>query len=264
VKEESRYVIESLHRGLQVLSLFTRERPALTLTEIVEATGFNKTTVFRIVTTLNGEGYLERDKDTRRYRPGLKVLRLGFTAISSLELRQAARPHLSRLAEITGETASLGVLDGLNVVYIERIRGRQIIVGVVLGIGSRIPAHCASMGKVLMAHLPDSELSRLLHSTVLEPCTPESIVNKAELRTELELVRKQGYATNNEELETGLRAVSLPIWDHSDQVVAAINVSGSVRTISCDRLLNDLMPKVRDTSVLISQALGYSDSGNAG
>ncbi len=263
-KEESPYLIESLHRGLQVLSLFTRERPALTLTEIVRVTGLNKTTVFRILTTLNGDGYLERDPGTSRYRPGLKVLHLGFTAIASLDLRQVARPHLSRLSGTTGETTSISILDGLDVVYIERIRGHQSIVGVVLGIGSRIPAHCGSMGKVMLAHLPTSELSERLHKAVLNPCTPMSIVAEPAIETELEQVRKQGFATNNEELEIGLRAVAAPIWNHSDQVVAAINVSGSVRTISSDRLMNELMPQVRDTGELISQALGYSDRNNTG
>lgn len=244
-----------------MLSLFTRERPALTLTEIVKATGLNKTTVFRILTTLDGDGYLERDSSTRRYRPGLKVLHLGFTAISSLELRQVARPHLSKLSETTGETTSISILDGLDVVYIERIRGPQSIVGVVLGIGSRIPANCGSMGKVMMAYLPAGELSHRLRKAALEPCTPASIVDKSEIETELKQIRKQGFATNNEELEIGLRAIAAPVWDHSDRVVAAINVSGSVRTISSERLMNELVPKVRDTSALISQALGYSDSG---
>jgi IclR family pca regulon transcriptional regulator len=261
VKQESPYVIESLHRGLQVLSLFSRENPSFTLTEIVKATGLNKTTAFRIAATLLVEGYLDRDLITRRYRPGLKVLNLGFTAIASLELRQVARPYLSDLSETTGETASLSLLDGLDVVYIERIRSRKIIVGVVLGIGSRIPAHCASMGKVMLAYLPAGELARRLGESELTPCTPASIVGRPEIESELELVRKQGFAANNEELETGLRAVAAPIWDHTNQVVAAINVSGSVRTISLERLIDELAPIVCQTGALISQALGYSRGG---
>lgn len=257
MKKESSYVIESLQRGLHVLSLFNRERSALTLTEIVEATGLNKSTAFRVVNTLDSSGYLERDPDTRQYRPGLKVLQLGFSAISSLEFRQLARPYLRKLSEATGETTSLGVLDDLEVVYVDRIRSRQIIVGVVLGIGSRIPANCASMGKVLLAYLPPAELAQRISQTPLIPCTLNSQVDLSILEAELIEVRQQRYATNDEELEIGLRAVAAPIWDDNQQVVAAINVSGSVRTISTERLLSELMPQVRDTAERISLALGY-------
>ncbi len=257
MKKESSYVIESLQRGLHVLSLFNRERSALTLTEIVEATGLNKSTAFRIVNTLDSSGYLERDPDSKQYRPGLKVLQLGFTAISSLEFRQLARPYLRKLSQATGESTSLGVLDDLEIIYVDRIRGRQIIVGVILGIGSRIPAHCASMGKVILAHLPPQELARRLDQTPLTPCTSNSKIDLPIIETELAQVRQQGYATNDEELEIGLRAVAAPIWDHNNQIVAAINTSGSVRTISNERLLSELMPQVCDTAERISLALGY-------
>jgi IclR family pca regulon transcriptional regulator len=209
MKKESSYVIESLQRGLYVLSLFNRERSALTLTEIVEATGLNKSTAFRVVNTLDSSGYLERDPDTRQYRPGLKVLQLGFTAISSLEFRQLARPYLRKLSEATGESASLGVLDDLDIVYVDRIRRRQIIVGVVLGIGSRIPAHCASMGKVILAHLPDSELTQRLAQGPLVPCTPNSKIDLPTIQAELSQVRQQGYAINDCELSPRLSGITM-------------------------------------------------------
>lgn len=253
---QSSYTIESLQRGLRVLSLFTRETPSLSLTEIKEAAQLNKTTAFRIISTLEADGYLERDPETKRYRPSLKVLRLGFTAVSSLEFRDIARPYLRQLSQDADETVSLSVLDGMDVVYVDRVR-RQQIVGVVLGIGSRIPAQCGSMGKVMLAHLPPDELDRRL-SQPLTPCTPHSIIDRAAFETELAQVRQQGYALNNEELEIGLRAVAAPIWDHTNQVVAAINITGSVRTISPERMVTELVPLVRETAVHISRALGYS------
>jgi IclR family pca regulon transcriptional regulator len=256
VPEPSPYVVEALLRGLKVLSLFNRERSALTLTEIVEAAGLNKSTAFRVVATLESAGYLERQKDTRRYQPGLKVLQLGFTAISSLEFRQVARPYLVKLSEETGETVSLSILDGMEVVYVDRVRNRQIV-GVVLGTGSQIPAHCASMGKVMLAHLGASELESWLKLAQLSPCTEFSKISRKQLDAELATVRAQGFATNNEELEIGLRAVAAPIWDHNGQVAAAINTSGSVRTISTDRLHKQLAKQVCDTALQISRALGY-------
>ena len=252
---QSSYIIESLQRGLRVLALFTRETPSLSLTEIKEAAELNKTTAFRIVSTLETTGYLERDPETKRYRLSLKVLQLGFTAVSSLEFRDIARPYLRQLSQDTDETVSLSVLDGMSVVYVDRVR-RQQIVGVVLGIGSRIPAQCGSMGKVMLAHLPPEELAQRLNRA-LTPCTPHSIVDRAAFEAELAQVREQGYALNDEELEIGLRAVAAPIWDHTNHAVAAINVTGSVRTISRQRMIDELAPKVKDTAVHISHALGY-------
>ncbi|MFQ5399775.1 MAG: IclR family transcriptional regulator [Anaerolineae bacterium] len=252
---QSPYTIESLRRGLQVLALFDHDTPTLSLTEIKDAAGLNKTTAFRIVSTLESANYLERDPATKRYRPGLKVLRLGFTALSSLEFRQAARPYLRQLSKEVGETVSLSVLDGMDVVYVDRVRNHQIV-GVVLGIGSRIPAHCGSMGKVMLAHLPPEELAQRLNQA-LEPCTPNSIVDRAAFEADLAQVRRRGYALNDEELEIGLRAVAAPIWDNHDQVVAAINITGTARTISHERMIGELAPKVMATAAQISQALGY-------
>ncbi len=252
---QSPYQIESLLRGLQVLSLFNRDTSALSLTEIKDAAKLNKTTAFRIISTLESAGYLERNPETKKYRPGLKVLQLGFTAISSLEFRQVARPYLRQLSQNVDETVSLSVLDGMEVVYVDRVRKQQIV-GVVLGIGSRIPAQCGSMGKVMLAHLPPEDLAQRLSQT-LTPCTPYSIVDQTAIEAELTRVRQQGYALNDEELEIGLRAVAAPIWDHTNHVVAAINVTGSVRTIPRQRMMEELAPKVRETAVQISQALGY-------
>jgi len=136
------------------------------------------------------------------------------------------------------------------------VRNRQIV-GVVLGIGSRIPAYCASMGKAILAYLPEEELNGRLQGLILNPCTPQSLFTTEQLLADLAQVRQQGYALNDEELELGLRAVAAPIWDDHDQVVAAINVTGSVRTISQERLVQELAPQVIDTARQISQALGY-------
>jgi IclR family pca regulon transcriptional regulator len=255
---ETKYTLETLLRGLNILSLYTRETPALTLTEITKATKLNKTTVYRILTTLENSGYLIRDPDTKRYRPGLKVLQLGFASISSLEVRQVARRYLEHLSQQVGETVSLSVLDGPDIIYVDRVRN-QGIVGVVLGIGSRLPAHCTSMGKAMLAHLPSAELHQYLDQVVLDPCTPNSLVDPQALESELALVRKQGYATNDEELEMGLRAVAAPIWDNSKRVVAAVNITGSTSSISQERLVGELAESVRYTAAQITQALGYME-----
>lgn len=253
----SKYSIEVLLRGLNILTLFTRETPTRSLTELTTTTGLNKTSVFRLATTLEEAGFLLRDPETKRYRPGIKILQLGFTAISSLDLRQIAHPYLEQLSQQVDETVSLSVLDGLDVIYIDRVRNRQIV-GVVLGMGSRLPAHCASMGKAMLAHLPADELEHRLENTKLLSRTANSITTHQALKDELQRVREQGYAINNEELEAGLRAVAAPIWNHNQQVIAAINITGSGAKISVERMTGELAQAVRQMAMQISRALGYT------
>jgi IclR family pca regulon transcriptional regulator len=249
-----KYFVEALARGLEVLSLFSRERPTLTMSEVVKLTGLNKTAAYRILSTLEMIGYLHRDPATRRYRPDLKVLTLGFNALDGLDIRQIARPHLEQLARELDLTASLTILDQLYVVYVDRIRNREIV-GVLLGLGSRVPAHCSSMGKVMLAYLAPHELDTRLRGVDLQACSPRSITSVTALRTELERVRQQGYAINDGELTSGLRAVAAPIFNVNDRIVAAINVSGSRDTISDERLHDELPPKVMRTAHLISSNL---------
>jgi IclR family pca regulon transcriptional regulator len=258
----TRYAIESLKRGLSVLSLFTRDSSELSLTEIANSADLNMTTSLRIASTLEGAGYLQRDPDTKRYRPSLKVLQLGFSAVRSLDVRQVARPHLERLSRETGETVSHSALDGLEVIYVDRIRNRRIV-GVILGIGSRLPAHCTSMGKAMLAFRPEDELNELLRGAELSACTANTKTTVEALSEDLERVRRQGYSTNNEELAIGLRAVAAPVWGEGGQVVAAINISGSTETISRKRLRQELAPQVMETASHISQALGHPEEVQA-
>lgn len=258
----SRYNIEALTRGLEILSLFSSDKPSLSLMEVVAALKINKSTAYRVLSTLETLGYLERDANSRRYRPSLKVLELGFTALNSLEVRQVARPYLERLAQEVNETVSLGILDGMDVVYIDRVRNRSIV-GVVLGVGSHVSAHCTALGKVLLAYLPQEELMNRLTQNKLTALTPCTFIEPSKLLDELELVRQRGYAINDEELAIGLRAIAAPIRDLSQKTVAAINVSGPVTTISLRRLKNELASAVVETATQISAALGYNLNSGA-
>ena len=253
----SRYNIEALERGLEILALFTPDTPSLSLSQIVEVLNMNKSTAYRVLSTLEGLNYLERDPTTRLYRPSLKVLQLGFTAISSLEVREVAHPYLAKLSQDLGETVSLAVLDGLYTVYVDRVR-IQAIVGVVLGVGSRLPAHCSSLGKVLLSDLPTEELERRLAQAELTSFTPNTISSKQALMTELAKVQQQGYAIGDEELAVGLRAAAAPIRDITHRVVAAINTTGATINISYERLDNEIIPALLETAHQISITLGYS------
>ncbi|MFQ5924048.1 MAG: IclR family transcriptional regulator [Anaerolineales bacterium] len=258
----SRYAIEALERGLSVLSLFSNDSSELTLTEISRSADLNMTTSLRIASTLESAGYLRRDPDTKRYRPSLKVLQLGFSALRSMDTRQAARPHLERLSRETGETVSHAILDGSEIVYVDRVRNRSIV-GVVLGIGSRLPAHCTAMGKAMLAFLPETDLRARLDSSQLERCTGNTIPDIETLTPDLAKVRKRGYAVNDQELAVGLRAVATPIRGEHGDVVAAINISGSTETISRSRLRQELAPLLIGTASEISQTLGHMEGDPA-
>ncbi len=252
----SRYNIEALSKSLHLLGLFTQKTPTLSLTEITELLTLNKSTAFRILETLESSGYLERDPVTRRYRPSLKVLQLGFLAINRLEVRQVARPYLEKLAQEVDETVSLCVLHDADIIYVDRIRNRAIV-GVVLEIGSHVPAHSTTVGKVLLAHLPRDELKKRLGLQTLKRFTHRTITNLESLLNQLAAIRKNGFAISDGELAVGLRAAGAPIHDMNNKVPAAINVSGSASSISLQRLKKELVPAVVRTAERISLSLGY-------
>lgn len=253
----SRYKIEALARGLEILSLFTTERPSLNLTEIVTATHLNKSTVFRLVATLVILGYLERIPTTRGYRPGLKVLHLGFAALNSLEISQIAQPYLKSLSNETGETTNMTIRDGADIIYVARNPSRHII-SVNTQRGSRLPAYCTSMGKALLGDLSQQELFDLLGEGPYPKQGPNTITSLDALVSELERVRQQGFAINDEELATGLRSVAAPIRGPDRKVIAAINISVAGSRVTRQELESHLAPKIVDTARQISSALGAS------
>jgi len=254
---KSRYNIESLARGLEILSLFSAGRPYLSLSQIVELLSLNKSTAYRVLSTMQAMGYLEQDQTTRQYRPGLKVLQLGFTAINALEFRQVARPYLEKLSQELGETVSLAALDGFRTIYVDRVRN-QSIVGVTLEVGSSLPAHCNALGKVLLAGLPTDDVNNLLATHELNAFTPKTLTTKKSLLAELQKIRNQGYAVDDEELALGLRAASVPVCDLSKRTVAAVNVTGTTLRITYKRLTDEVIPALIKTASQISTSLGYS------
>lgn len=254
MKKNSPYHIEALARGLGVLSLFSREHPTLAMSEVVELSGLSKATAYRVLSTLEATDYLHRDAQTKRYSPSLKVLTLGFTAINNSNVRQVARPYLEQLSQELELTASLSILEAFWVIYIDRVRNRAIV-GVLLGLGDRIPAHCSSMGKVMLAQLPEEKLDKRLAGFDFTPCTSRSILSLETFKEELEVVRQQGFAVNDGELASGLRAIAAPIFNSKKQVVAAVNVSGNQDEISKERLHRDLPAQIIATAQSISQVL---------
>ena len=255
---EPRYS-QSLERGLAILGCFTPERPVLGIADIADDLGMSRSTTHRYVITLVALGFLEQGA-SRKYRLGLRVTDLGMSALNSTGLREHARPYLEELRKRTSYTASLAVLDGPEILYVERARSfrrGQEKIDLNLRPGSRLPAYCTSLGKVLLAFLPDEEQRELIGNMTLTRRGPNSITSKKALRTELEHVREEGMAVNDEELAKGLHSISAPVRNESREVVAAVNMAAHSSMISLEELVDALGPHLVSTADNISARLGY-------
>jgi IclR family pca regulon transcriptional regulator len=252
---------QSLERGLAILSAFKPAQPVLGISELARSLGLNRATTHRYVATLAALGYLEQDVSSRKYRLGPRVVDLGLAAIDSMELREISAPHLRELSDQSGHTVNMAILDGVDIVYIERVRSTrpgQREIDLNLHIGSRLPAYCTSLGKVLLAYLPPEELRRVLSETTLARRGPNTITDRAALLKELAAVREAGLAVNNEELAYGLRSIAVPVRSQAGEVVAAINLAAHRSMVSSvDDLTARLGSLLERTANEISGRIGY-------
>jgi IclR family pca regulon transcriptional regulator len=251
---------QSLERGLAILSAFTSTRSLLGVSELAREVGLSRSSAHRYIATLSTLGYLEQDRATRRYRLGPRVLDLGFSAINSMELRQLAAADLQDLSDATGHTVNMAILDGIDILYLERCRSSshgQRDIDLDLHVGSRLPAYCTSMGKVLLAALPPEELDARLEAMELAKRGPNTITARTRLRDELTRVRERGLAVNNEELAYGLRSIAVPVFGRDGDVVAAINLAVHRSLVSMENLVDRLGPVLTAAARGISARIGF-------
>jgi IclR family pca regulon transcriptional regulator len=253
---------QSLERGLMILSSFTGTGPLLGVADLARAVGLNRSTTYRYVATLAALGYVQQDTETRKYYLGPRVIDLGFAALSSMEVTRVAGRHLQALSDETGYAASMAVLDGPDIVYVDRRRsGRAstFAMGLHLHVGSRLPAYCTSMGKVLLAHQEPAVLRDLVDRTDLARRGPKTITAREQLMVALARVRRTGFALNDEELAPGLRSLAAPVRDRSGAVVAAVNVAVhlTVWNASVESVMSRLEAPLRRATTEISIRLGH-------
>lgn len=251
----TRYRIEALAKGLEVLRLFDESTTTLKLREISERTGIPTPTAFRVVATLEEGGFLERLPDGG-LRPGLAVLTLGSAALRGSTLVQVGEQPLRTLAETIGETVNLGVLRGSDVLYLTRIRNRDLVTANIQ-VGSTLPAPLTSMGKALLAYLPDAEVARVLDGFDFTQATgPNAARSLEELLGRLHATRAQGYAIQDEEVAAGLRSVAVPVFAAGEVPVAAINIAVAAARHDVATLEGPLLDALRATAGAISVRLG--------
>jgi IclR family pca regulon transcriptional regulator len=242
----------SLARGLRVIESFEGHQEGRSILEIAQATALSRASVRRILLTLELLGYVERSRRVHRLKT--QVLRLGFSFLSSSSLVEAARPVLERITEQLHDSSSMSVLEGGQIVYVARSAASRVLAAS-LSVGSRLPAYCTSMGRVLLAALPDTELNAYLIALKPERFTSRTITRIPLLKTAILNVRKNGYAIVDEELEVGLRSIAVPVLTRSNRVVAAINVGTHVSRVDPAALLGRCLPAIQQGASTLREIL---------
>lgn len=213
--------VGSLAKGLRVIEAFQADRPRLSITDVARDTGLDRATARRCLLTLVDLGYANYDGKFFSLTP--RILRLGVTALASMPLPQIVQPWLDQLSDQVEQSCSVSVLEGSEILYIARAAQRRVM-SIGLMPGSRLPAFCTSMGRVLLASLPKDQARNVIESSDLTPRTPKSLTDISDLMQELDRVRLQGYALVDQEVEIGLRSISVPLVNQRGETVAALNI----------------------------------------
>lgn len=249
--------VQSLARGLAVVRAFDAEHQEMTLSEVAARTALTRATARRFLHTLVELGYVRTDGRSFSLTP--LVLQLGYAYLSGQRLPELAQPILEELSHRHGESTSLAILDGTDIVYLARIHTRRII-SVGISPGTRFPAHATSMGRVLLAALTPAELAAYFARAELAPLTPRTLTSRAAIEAEVGRVREAGYAVVDQELEVGLRSLAVPVLGADGRTVAAINmalsarIDGDGRDAGRDAEVARLVPELQAAAASIAEA----------
>jgi IclR family KDG regulon transcriptional repressor len=248
-------IVQSVDRALQIFELVSSKKEGYGVSELSREIPLNKTSVYRMLSTLVRHGFVEQDSETEKYKLGYKVLELSAILLDSIDLRVEAKAYLKELEDLTNEVIHLVVYDRGEVVYIEKLEGNETL-RMHSKVGTRAPIHCSSVGKVILAYLPTSELSKIMEKYELKEHTVHTITVKEVLYSHLQDIRTQGYALDLEENELGISCIAAPIFDHTGKVIAAVSISGPTMRMT-NQTIHELKDKIVDISKKISIRLGY-------
>lgn len=246
-------MIQSIERAISILNLFNKNK-TMGVSEIAKSLELNKKTAFGIIETLEYYGYLEQDQETRKYSLGISLMELGTRYSERLDIRKIAMEYMPRLQEQTGESVQLAIYHKGHVVYIARASTPNYI-QIVSREGKVTPAHSTATGKVLLAYKSVEELEEFFEHNELIRCTPNTITTREGLMEELLKIRKQGYSVDNEEDESGLQGIAMPIFDRRGRVVAALSIGFMSKTFN-QEMIESYLPQISETIKMISYRLG--------
>jgi len=249
------YGPSTVKRALSILFILKNEKDGLRMMDLATKLNLNRSTVYRLVSALTESGMVKQDPATQRYSLGLKLIELAGHMLAEMKVREVAQPFLQKLMQISRETVHLGILERGEVVYIDKIDGPEPV-RLLTHVGKALPAYVTSMGKAIMAYLPEEELEEVLNQQSFEAITKNTITNKQAFRDHLKLVRSVGYATDHEENRPTACCLGAPVFDFVGKVIAAVSVSGPSFRLTPKRM-RELSGLVKSTASEISKSLGY-------
>lgn len=254
-KNNDRYTVPALARGLQLLTQFSREQPELSGAELSRRLDLPRASVFRMLYTLEQGGFVERAADGVNYKLGLAVLRLGFELLASMELTEHGKPVIEELRDRCGFSAHIVVRDGAEVVFIAKAAGRSAMFQSIQ-VGARLPAHATVLGRLLLSDLDMAALARLYPATPLPAYTPATPTTLKRLKTLIDQDRARGYAVSMGGFEAGISTIAAPVFNDQGQVAAAVSVSVPAQKID-DAALNSLVDMVRNAAAQLTARINH-------
>jgi len=252
-------LVQTLERASLILDILGQSPQGISIKDLSDRMHLPKGTTHRLVSSLSYFGFVRQDQNTKNYFLGFKLVELGNMLLGQLDLRKEAELFLRNLAQRTKETVHLVILDGNEIVYLDKLETEPHTGGLRMAsrVGSRNPAHSCAVGKALMAYLPAEALARIVEEKGLPKRTGNTITDYNQLKEHMTLVRKQGYAVDDEENERGIRCVAAPIFNEAGKAVAAISVSGPAFRVTKKSVQEKLKKEVMETALRISQRLGF-------
>ena len=254
LRPDDRDFVTALGTGLEVILAFDAEHPRMTLSEVATRTGMNRARARRFLLTLHALGYVR--KNQRHFELAPKVLQLGYAFLSANGYQNVIQQILEDITRESGESSSLAVLDGDEVTYVARSAAKHRLMAISLSVGTRLPAAHTSMGRVLLAQLPDDELEAFLARVELTPYTDKTLTDRDALREAILTVRRQGYAIADQELDSGLRSLAVPAFDSHGKLLGAINISTNAARIPVETLVDTFLPLLQEKARLIRTNVG--------
>jgi IclR family pca regulon transcriptional regulator len=246
-----REIVNSVLKAFDVLKVFSRHKPRMTLSEVADYAGMSRASARRFLLTFTQAGYM--DTDGKRFFLTPKLLELSHSIVSSTNIWEAARPVIADLSNKLGESCYGAVLDGSEVLYVAHHSAAQRFVNVGIRVGSRLPAYCTSIGRVLLSGLSDEALEQVLAGIKPVAHTPRTVTAKGKIRELIREARQLGWSIVDEELEVGLRSVSAPIRSRSGEIIAALNVCGPSSRVTVEEVRARLLPELLDATARINQ-----------
>ncbi|MED1642745.1 IclR family transcriptional regulator [Brevibacillus agri] len=247
--------IQSVDRAIDILELFSLTEPELSVKEISDRLKLSKSTVHGLMKTLEHRGYLEQKPTDQKYKLGLRLFELGNLVGSGMELRNLAYPIIQSLVATLQETVHLVVLDKDEVVYVEKVEAPASL-RMYSMLGKRAPLYCTGGGKALFAYLDEATVDRILQQADLRALTPFTLTDPEAIKRELQKIREQGYAIDDEEIEIGLKCVAAPIFNHEGKVIASISCAGPKHRFSDDKMTT-FIQEVKHAALALSRRFGY-------